>query len=453
MWRKRVAVVGGMITVAGSLFFGIPAFAEVEVFYDNSVAESVISDPETSESEFETEMLEEQIITKEVGIREKFHSDFDLYENSIQDKYFFYSNISNGGITDLPVYFEFPAELQIAMEKDGVSLPYVSGQQLYEIGNYLMRLSVSEQREGKIKINYKAVFRFKIQEKKEEASDEEEISTVDNNNPSEEITEESVMEETMGISEGILYDERIRDEDNNFHFVFDTGVEVICSIPNGMITSKSVTLEISGKADYRIYKDNYEIEWNNEGVLQERGDYTIASGGEVFCFRISDYLTNAQWYYPPEGFRIITAAFQNNKIELLRDDCIEIRHDGRYQMELVNDDGFSLQCVFEKDSLAPDYKVIAQSHGVSITYISNDIDRVFVYKDGKEIGSSYNNMYEEGGKYRLIVWDLAGNQTVKEFIIPFHMNGFTIALLVLMTVMAAVLTIWIFIMKNKIRVR
>ena len=37
---------------------------------------------------------------------ERFHADCGLYELSIRDKYFLYSNVSNGGVTDQPVYLD-----------------------------------------------------------------------------------------------------------------------------------------------------------------------------------------------------------------------------------------------------------------------------------------------------------------------------------------------------------
>lgn len=108
----------------------------------------------------------------EVSMGEKYHSDYDLYEHSIDGKYFIYSNVSNGGITDRPVYVEIPVDVFCTAEKDGVPMDYVSGQMLSARGTYVMRLiavydknvPLSQQEE------YRTVFRFRIDEKRQDAS-------------------------------------------------------------------------------------------------------------------------------------------------------------------------------------------------------------------------------------------------------------------------------------------
>lgn len=108
----------------------------------------------------------------EVSMGEKYHSDYDLYEHSIDGKYFIYSNVSNGGITDRPVYVEIPVDVFCTAEKDGVPMDYVSGQMLSARGTYVMRLTavydknvpLSQQEE------YRTVFRFRIDEKRQDAS-------------------------------------------------------------------------------------------------------------------------------------------------------------------------------------------------------------------------------------------------------------------------------------------
>lgn len=454
MLMNRLAVTFVIAAAAGSLLLAAPVYAEVEVFQNGPGAETeatVLEETEPVESQ--QEAFEEEIITREVGITEKFHSEFDLYEGSIQDKYFFYSNISNGGITSEPVYFELPAELQVLAEKDGASVAYTSGQELRESGNYLIHFTASEQVDERRRIDYKAVFRFKIQEKAKEPSSDGETEVEENGVSVEEEETAGILEAAEEQLENGGHGNGMRDEDNYYHYTFQNGLRVISSVPDGMITAKEVSLEIGGDEDYRIYKDNDLIEWEKKGILQDRGDYVVASGGEVFCFRISGYLSNTSWYYPPDGFRIKTAEFQNNQILVVYNDRMEVRRDGKYQLELESEDGFILECSFERDTVPPEYEIELYKKGAAVTYLSNDIDSVTVYKDGKETGASYNNVYEEGGRYRLVVCDLAGNQVTKEFKVSFHMNSFTIVLIVLVILAAAVAITWLSIMKKKIRVR
>lgn len=103
----------------------------------------------------------------DVRISETYHEDFDIYEQAMGNVQFFYTNVSNGGITDQPVRLEIPANMTYVMEKDGVEIPYSSGQYVRERGSYMVKLSVVEDDSLPFSEQTvcKAVFRFRIQEK------------------------------------------------------------------------------------------------------------------------------------------------------------------------------------------------------------------------------------------------------------------------------------------------
>lgn len=103
----------------------------------------------------------------DITLGEKYHEEFGLYEQSLNNQYFLYSNVGNGGITDQPVYVDIPADLIFTMEKDGTPIPYASKQRVGEKGTYVLRITavydksvpLSEQEE------YRTVFRFRIDNK------------------------------------------------------------------------------------------------------------------------------------------------------------------------------------------------------------------------------------------------------------------------------------------------
>lgn len=135
-------------------------------------AEDVFNGPGAAQAALEEDSALAGPRIHEVSMGEKYHSDYDLYEHSIDGKYFIYSNVSNGGITDRPVYVEIPVDVFCTAEKDGVPMDYVSGQMLSARGTYVMRLTavydknvpLSQQEE------YRTVFRFRIDEKRQDAS-------------------------------------------------------------------------------------------------------------------------------------------------------------------------------------------------------------------------------------------------------------------------------------------
>lgn len=104
---------------------------------------------------------------KEVSVSERFHADYGVYEESFGNSQFFYATVGNGEITDGQVSIDFPANMEYVMEKDGIRMDYTSGQTLTEKGSYLLKISAVEDDSlpfSQQKI-YKAVFRFRIQDR------------------------------------------------------------------------------------------------------------------------------------------------------------------------------------------------------------------------------------------------------------------------------------------------
>lgn len=114
---------------------------------------------------------------KTVSLVETWHEDFGIYELSMENTYYVYATIANGGVTDEPVLVEIPADIQYVMKFNGNEIPWTSGQIVEERGSYVVEMTavaddslpVSEQ------TIYKTNLRFRIQEmlKKEEPSQQE----------------------------------------------------------------------------------------------------------------------------------------------------------------------------------------------------------------------------------------------------------------------------------------
>lgn len=126
---------------------------------------------------------EEQEITagpavEQVTLAQQYHDDYKIYEESINNLFFFYANVSNGGITDQNVTLDIPQNIFCSVEKDGAEYDYVPGQTFSEYGTYVVRVTAvedtsmpfSEQKE------YRPLFRFRIQEKPPEEIQEGEGS-------------------------------------------------------------------------------------------------------------------------------------------------------------------------------------------------------------------------------------------------------------------------------------
>jgi hypothetical protein len=79
-------------------------------------------------------------LSREAQIIETYHAEQGLFEQNFDSK-FFYTDIENGGLTDLPVYFELPAGIDARMERDGVEEPFDGGSLIEAPGTYVFHLS------------------------------------------------------------------------------------------------------------------------------------------------------------------------------------------------------------------------------------------------------------------------------------------------------------------------
>lgn len=122
----------------------------------------------------ETEEETEPPAPKEVLVElsERYNEDYKIYELSFANKYFFYSNLGDGGITSRskPAVFDVPANITVVMEKDGIPAPYNNKAAISEPGTYVFYLSVPDglDPETEEKVIYKAVYHFRVEEKEPE---------------------------------------------------------------------------------------------------------------------------------------------------------------------------------------------------------------------------------------------------------------------------------------------
>ncbi len=102
-----------------------------------------------------------------VSLSETRYEDYGLYSESINNEAFFYANVSNGGMTDQPVYMDFPKNVQYALEKDGVEQEYQNKSYLTESGSYVFHVYVVKDSAKPLSEQTisEATFNFRIQQK------------------------------------------------------------------------------------------------------------------------------------------------------------------------------------------------------------------------------------------------------------------------------------------------
>ena len=122
------------------------------------------SSVQTGENESEIEYIYSEIVEKNINT-------YNLYEEILANQIIFYSNISNGNITESPVTLDLPETVDVTVEKDGKQIDYKAGEPFSELGKYALTLKVkgSDLLGGNDNEVYYGLFSFWIME----ASDDE----------------------------------------------------------------------------------------------------------------------------------------------------------------------------------------------------------------------------------------------------------------------------------------
>ncbi len=125
------------------------------------------------EIETNSVILDEPLVNQ-VTLKEQYNEDYRVYEESMADVFFFYSNVGNGGITHESVFLDIPQNLSYTIEMNGVPWDYIPGQPISDYGTYVVRLTGIEDENVPLyeQKEYQAVFRFRIQQKPPKETEE-----------------------------------------------------------------------------------------------------------------------------------------------------------------------------------------------------------------------------------------------------------------------------------------
>ncbi len=492
-------------------------------------------------------------VVQTVSMRESYHEEYGIYEESINDLYFLYSNVSNGGITDRPVSIDIPANITYTMEKDGIPFSYVSGQLAGERGTYVLRLSVivdptaplSKQEE------YRTTFRFRIQEKlpqsqrtdgseapvdaivvngsggagwgytgdsqvsgtgggvamsgesgaaadgtgtagpgdeknsaggadakegelgegtKNETGENpengENPETGENpENAENPETGEAQAGETAngpeqgsepgredaGAGEGKAPDpekgaiggirEQVYVEARDSYLVtMNNGRELVSSVPSGFTGPGSVELIVAEGESCQLFLNDEPVEYIRGNSLVDEGSYRMSLDGDEFAFTIVSSVNQMELYPAPLGHRFVKALRDEEELKLSSGRYVPMEEDGVYHLVMEGEGGASMEFDLIKDTQAPEAAVTVGKGTASIQYLSEDISRIILERDGEVVEGFAGYQISQPGSYRLTVADQAGNESTAFFTLRYSVNkyGIVAAVLILFTIAGAV---------------
>ena len=484
----------------------------------------------------------------QVTLAEQYHEEYKIYEESINGLFFFYTNVSNGGITDQNVTLDMPQNVFCSVEKDGAEYEYVPGQTFSEYGTYVVRVTAvedtsapfSEQKE------YRALFRFRIQEKPPEETEEgEEVSgfpegfvndgfgmssrgpesglwpnggsfgtgeeesglgegvpgslesepekmevsetsdgeTADGEIPGgEEAGSEENQEGAAGDGEagseenqegakedgearkeneaekeGIpgTYRERTQTYDSQrgrYDVVFGNGRTLSSNVPEGYMGPSVVELLVS-EGEGSICRNDEPLEYAESMSLKEPGYYCLDIDGQKWSFAIASAVGSADYYLAPAGMEFTGVYFDGEPEKLPEGRYLPMKEDGQYQIGMTGESGEVLEVVLRKDTEAPQVTVNIRGGTAQIQYISDDIEKVTLEKDGEIQEGFAGYTIDSPGAYRLTAVDEAGNASSTEFTLKYQVNMYGIVAVVLVILLIAGGAVFVIHVKKTVRVR
>lgn len=269
---------------------------------------------------------------------------------------------------------------------------------------------------------------------------------------------EEVVEQTVTLSDGVIYDR----ESEMYRYPVGEGF-FHCSVYTGMVVTGGVALSVDEGVDVIIYKDGKKGSKVPDEVT-EQGAYVVTTGGEsggspLMNFRIVETPTGKlERYDLPSGFALSQVTIDGEKVGS-SGKSVEMMRDGEYEISyFCKGTGAEYVLSLTVDHTPPGVKFEGvdkenEARGpVKISGLS-DTDFVTITRDGEETELNFRSSLTESGKYHVVVTDEAGNSVEKDFRILIYLNVqawifFGVLLLVAAGVFAA---LWI--TRKRIRVR
>lgn len=242
-------------------------------------------------------------------------------------------------------------------------------------------------------------------------------------------------------------------DDGMYEIILEDGFTFRSSVPESMITTQPVKLELEEGAGCKIYQGEEEIETEGAQELNLYGTYRLVSGEYEFAFEISNGYTNQDMFYSPVGTKITEARFQDAVIEVTDSSLLPMEEDGKYAITMAGDGGERLTVILTRDTAAPEVSVTLQRQQAEISYLAQDIAEITLSKNGKAPETFRGTIITSPGRYTLTVTDRAGNTAETEFRLRFHLNFYAVAAILLVIAGIAAVVVLLFRKKKNLTVR
>ena len=445
-------------------------------------------------------------VVNTVSLSESYHDNYKIYEERFSDLYAIYTNIANGSISNRPAIFDVPGGVSVRMTRDGRAVGFTNKAQIKEEGTYVVQFYVPEDGSEGLPAWQQTIergrFVFRIQYTAgldgtpltvEEPSElqsfadlvqgEEEV-LLPGDSGTTETTETAQEPETAAEEEpaqDVVTENPVVSAAGGLATTYDTssgyysinlltGDSFSSNIPDGMITNNAVLFLPGDNMRFELYRNGEAVEYQGGEYISESGDYIL-----IPVIDNLDYESYYRANKPMLRFRILTGSVsdlgvynapQINEITAVRHGDTDVTEkamitersaslpeDGRWEIDLNGEAG-STTVVINRDTVPPVFNVTTEPNTARIEYVSDDIADAVLMRGNQEISrGQLPTVITDVGRYKLTVYDLAGNETTKDFSVMYRINVFAILAILMVIALVGALLIFLRRVKTNVRVR
>lgn len=266
--------------------------------------------------------------------------------------------------------------------------------------------------------------------------------------------------ENVSLSENAFYDSDKR----LYGYTLENGDRIYSNIMDGMIVNDKVQISFDEdrEIDIIIYKDGKKLKNPDLTYINDTGEYIVEAkndDGQVYqimSFTIVGSITGKIYNYTvPDGFVVQNITYEDEEMPVSGRD-VDMTQDGHYVIEYICS-RTEVTYTFEVDidHEPPVLKLKNVKNGVADGPVDiSDLEEGATAKitlDGEDY--SYRKTLTRSGKYKIIVKDKAGNQSIYEFEILMYFNMSSIAFFGIVGLIIAGVVIYLMIQRKKLKIR
>lgn len=373
--------------------------------------------------------------------------------------------VENGGFSNGEVWFEWTDEAVLTLEKDGMEIPYESGQKLSQDGHYVLTF---ENYDG-----YRVVYTFDIDTVAPEIN-------IDGAEHNERVSADVTVEWTEENLAGKLYKNgayvgeyisgTVLSKDGAYRivvtdlagnaaevcFIIDKTADFDINV-NDKGLSNSVTITGNEELTVLLTKDGEVVEYDLGDSVTEPGTYTLnvsdslGNTREVSFIIVKPLVQSFEHNFDNvPGFEKVTVDGEDKRLNY---GTLELKEDGVYEVGVVVN-GVSYNFTVTVDATAPTLTIDGVENGGTTkdkVILSNlsETANVRVYRNDEAIEYELGNELREVGIYRVVVTDEAGNTSEYSFEIEKSISGGIIALIVIAVLAVVGVGVFLILKKRK----